>query len=130
VAGDGVFDVEEDLADVGRPIAYLVLADGTPVLDRGRRRIGVVDRVVADLDLDLFYGVVVHTHLLPGRHLYADRDQVAGLYQRAVLLAVAADQLHEPAEPRPARRDDPGPGPESPLEAGLRRAWDWIVGRR
>jgi hypothetical protein len=112
--------VREEVADLGRPIAYLVLAEGTPV----------VDRVVADVDLDLFYGIVVHTHPLPGRHLYADRDQIAGLYERAVLLAVTADDLHEPGDPGPPRRDDHPHGPETRLEDGLRRAWDWITGRR
>lgn len=122
--------VHEDKTDLGRPIAYLVLTEGTPVLDRERRRIGVLDHVVADIDLDLFYGVVVHTHPLPGRHLYADRGQISGLYERAVLLAASVDDLHEPTEPGPPRRDDHPRGPETPLEAGLRRAWDWITGWR
>ena len=122
--------VHHDETDIGRPIAYLALPEGTPVLDREGRRIGVVDHVVADVDLDLFYGVVVHTHPLPGRHLYADRDQISGIYERAVLLAADVDDLHEPSEPVPSRRDDHPRGIETPLEAGLRRAWDWITGRR
>jgi hypothetical protein len=122
--------VQEDVADLGRPIAYLALAEGTPVLDRERRRIGVVDQVIADLDLDLFHGVVVHTHPLPGRDLYADRDQIAELHECAVLLAVTVDDLHEPGDPGPPRRDDHPRGPETRLEAGLRRAWDRIAGRR
>jgi hypothetical protein len=120
--------VQEDVADLGRPIAYLALAEGTPVLDRERRRIGVVDQVIADLDL--FHGVVVHTHPLPGRDLYADRDQIAELHECAVLLAVTVDDLHEPGDPGPPRRDDHPRGPETRLEAGLRRAWDRIAGRR
>lgn len=130
VEGDAAPDVHEDMVDLGRPIAYLALAEGTPVLDRNRRRIGVVDHVVADIDLDLFYGVVVHTHPLPGRDLYADRDQIAGLYERAMLLAATVDDLREPTEPGPPRRDDHPRGSETPLEAGLRRAWDWITRRR
>lgn len=122
--------VREEVAGLGRPIAYLALAEGTPVLDPDRRRVGVVDHVVADVDLDLFHGVVVHTHPLPGTHRYADRDQIAGLHERAVLLAVGVDDLHEPTEPGPPPRDDHPRGPETPLEAGLRRAWDWITGRR
>lgn len=51
---------------------------------------------VADVDLDLFYGIVVHTHPLPGRHLYADRGQIWAL---TVLLAADVDDLHEPSEP-------------------------------
>jgi hypothetical protein len=44
-------------AGFGRPIAYLVLAEGTPVLDRDRRRIGVVDHVVADVDVRAQLGI-------------------------------------------------------------------------
>jgi hypothetical protein len=49
---------------------------------------------------------------------------------RAVLLAAYVDDLHEPSEPIPARRDDHPRGIETPLEAGLRRSWGWITGRR
>lgn len=120
----------DDTADLGRPIAYLALAEGTPVLDRERRRVGVVDEVVADIDLDLFHGVLVRTHSLSGRHRYADRDQIAAIHERAVLLAVGADELHDPTRPRPARRPGDPRGPESPLEARLRHAWDRLTGRR
>src|SRR6185503_18759769 len=50
--------VHHDETDIGRPSAYLALPEGTPVLDREGRRIGVVAHVGADVDLDLFYGVV------------------------------------------------------------------------
>ena len=121
--------------DLGLPIAYLVLKVGTPVYDRHRERIGTVEHVLADEDLDIFHGVIVHTRPLPRRHLFADADQIAELRERAVLLSVDRDELHEPRKnsrrrPRAAGRpDDPG-GPEdrgeSSLQARLRRAWDWI----
>jgi uncharacterized protein YrrD len=118
---------------LGRPIAYLALAEGTPVLDPHGGRIGVVDEVVADERADVFHGVVVHTRPLPGRHLYADADQIAGLYEGGVLLAVGVEALGPPPEPpRPEYRPeaslltDTG---ETALEAGLRRAWDWITRR-
>ena len=118
---------------LGRPIAYLALTEGTPVLDPRRDRIGVVDDVVADERTDVFHGVLVHTVPLPGRHLYADAGQIAGLYERGVLLSVNADALTPPPEPpRPAYRPEESllvSSPENPLEAGLRRAWDWITRR-
>jgi hypothetical protein len=64
------------------------------------------------------------------RNLYADRGQISGLYERAVLLAADVDDLDEPNEPIPSRRDDHPRGIETPLEAGLRRSRDWITGRR
>jgi hypothetical protein len=120
-------------AGLGRPIAYLALTEGAPVLDAHGRRIGVVDEVVADERVDVFHGIVVHTHPLPGRHLYADADQIAGLYERGVQLAVDADALSPPlGPPRPAYQPEKSlltrPA-ENPLEAGLRRAWDWITRR-
>jgi hypothetical protein len=118
---------------LGRPIAYLALAEGAPVLDAHGERIGVVEDVIADERADIFHGVVVHTRPLPGRHLYADADQIAGLYERGVLLAVGADALGPPPEPpRPAYRPDESlltSTAESPLEAALRRLWDWITRR-
>jgi uncharacterized protein YrrD len=118
---------------LGRPIAYLALAEGAPVFDAHGERIGVVDEVDADERADVFHGVLVHTRPLPGRHLYAGADQIAGLYERGVLLAVGADALSPPPErPRPAYRPEESrltTTAENPLEAGLRRAWDWITRR-
>ena len=110
--------------DLGPPIAYTVLEEGTPVYDKRGERIGVVDHVLADMQLDIFEGVVVHTLALPGRHVFADVDQIAELHERGVLLSVERDELHEP-------RDESGEDrPDSPLEARLRRAWDALRGRR
>ena len=46
-----------------------------------------------------------------------------------MLLSVDRDALYELGE-RAARRTDSDESAESPLEAGLRRAWDWISGVR
>jgi hypothetical protein len=116
--------------DLGRPIAYLALKEGTPVFDKAGERVGVVEHVLADEDLDIFHGLVVHTKPIGGRHLYADADQLAGMYEDGVLLAVGVDDLHEPTDPsspRPAQTDRPA---DNALEARLRHAWDWITGNR
>jgi uncharacterized protein YrrD len=110
--------------DLGPPVAYSGLADGTPVFDRNGQRIGVVEHVLADTALDIFHGVIAHTHPLPGRHLYADADQIAELHERGVVLAVDESQLHEPDETSPRTQDDAHP--ETSLEARIRHAWDWI----
>jgi hypothetical protein len=115
--------------DLGPPIAYTVLEEGTPVYDRNGERIGVVDHVLADMQLDIFEGVTVHTLPLPGRHLFADVEQIAELHERGVLLAVERDQLHEPPDRSPGNRTDGDDRVESPLEARLRRAWDRLAGR-
>jgi uncharacterized protein YrrD len=114
--------------DVGPPIAYTVLEEGTPVYDRNGERVGVVEHVLADMQLDIFEGVIVHTLPLPGRHLFADVDQIAELHERGVLLSVERDQLHEPPGGSGGKSTD-GDRTEGPLEARLRRAWDWLAGR-
>ena len=114
--------------DLGPPIAYLALAEGTPVYDRDGREVGVVEHVLGDATADIFDGLVVHAKPLPRKHLFADVDQIAEMHERGVLLSVGGDELHEPRE-RPDRRRDPETM-EDKLEARLRRAWDWISGRR
>jgi uncharacterized protein YrrD len=118
------------MQDLGPPVAYVALEEGTPVYDRGGKRIGVVDHVLADMQLDIFEGVIVHTLPLPGRHLFADVDQIADLHERGVVLSAQRDELHEPPDEAAKRRRSDEDTPESPLEARLRRAWDWLAGRR
>jgi hypothetical protein len=87
-----------------------------------------VEHVLADLDLDLFHGLIIHTKPFPGRHLYADADQIAELHEGGVALAVEKGDLQEPsvASARPPTENRQ----ETPLEARVRRAWDWISGHR
>ena len=115
--------------ELGAPIAHLAVKEGVPVYDRGGRRIGVVDRVMADELTGIFEGLIVHTLPLPGRHLYAGHEQIAELRERGVLLSVERDQLHELGE-RSARRRRSDEPVERALEARLRKAWDWLMGVR
>lgn len=116
--------------DLGRPTAYLAIVEGTPVYGPGGERVGIVDEVVADEREDIFRGLVLHTLPLPGRHLFADADQIAGIYERGVVLAVAPDSLPEPPRPQPPTRSlDKPVRAEPPLEAALRRIWDWLTRR-
>jgi hypothetical protein len=114
-----------DPKELGDPVAYTAVADGTPVYDPQGGRIGVVEHVMEVGGI--FEGVIVHTHPLPGRHMYADADQVAEIHERGVVLSVTKRELV--ALEQPPRRSGRGAG-ESPLEARLRRAWDWLTGRR
>ena len=114
-----------DPQDLGGRVAYTAIADGTPVYDRQGRRVGVVEHVMEVGGI--FEGVLVHTHPLPGRHLYADADQIAEIRERGVVLSGTERELHVPEQE--ARRRRTGVA-ESPLEARLRRAWDWLTGRR
>ena len=70
----------------------------------------------------------MHTLPLPGRHLFADRNQIAALHERGVLLSVDRDELHDPSQ-KSTRQTNPSNPVDSPLQARLRRAWDWISGQ-
>src|SRR5439155_14160947 len=75
--------------DMGPPVAYLGLREGTPVYDRDGERIGVVEHVLADEPMDIFLGLVVHTHPLPGRTLSAVAVEIAEKTEKDVVYAVA-----------------------------------------
>ena len=87
-------------------------------------QIGVVEHVAAKADI--FEGVIVHTHPLPGRHQYGDVDQIAEIREHGVLLSVSREELHDPATSTRRRTETR----ETPLAARLRRAWDWLSGMR
>jgi hypothetical protein len=114
--------------DLGPPIAFTALAEGTPVYDPGGRRVGVVDEVLIESPGGIFEGVVVHTLPLPGRHLRARPDQIAEIHQDGVLLSVGAHDLPEESGGRHRDRDR-SPSPEPPLERFARRVLDRL-GRR
>ncbi|HEY2763633.1 MAG TPA: PRC-barrel domain-containing protein [Pseudonocardiaceae bacterium] len=116
-----------DLGELGRPVAYPALQDGTPVYDRTGQRVGVVEHVVADEPTDIFEGLIVHTLPLPGRHLFADRDQIAALHERRVLLSVDRDKLHDQSQ-KSTRQTNSDNHLENPIQTRLRHAWDWISG--
>jgi uncharacterized protein YrrD len=116
--------------DLGPPIAFAALREGTPVYDARRKRIGVVDEVVADEQAAIFEGLVVHTLPLPRRHLVADADQIAALHERGVVLSVDRSALRRPDRDAGGRDSDAGDQLEHPVQAALRRIWDRISGRR
>jgi hypothetical protein len=107
---------------LGPPVAYLALKDGTPVYDRTGARVGVVEHVMDEGGI--FEGIIIHTYPLPGRHLYADANQVDEIHQSGVVLSVERADLHDPRTESARRHWDE---PEKTLERRLRRALDWIT---
>ncbi|SDT68916.1 PRC-barrel domain-containing protein [Actinoplanes derwentensis] len=103
--------------DLGTPISYLVLANGTAVYDRSGATVGTVDHVLADDHANLFHGLVIKTGDGPR---FAGADQVDGLFERGAIVAEPADRLATPSE------DPPADQAES-RATGLKRAWDWLV---
>lgn len=118
--------------DRGAPIAYMALEEGTEVLSLDGEKVGTVEHVLADVDADIFDGIVIDTRLGPGGWRFADATEVESIYERAVILklnSVDAERLPEP-EQNPAVMEG-RPGDAEPDTAGdkLRRAWDIISGR-
>jgi hypothetical protein len=119
--------------DLGAPISYLVLAEGTPVRTADGEELGRVKRVLAVPEDDIFDGLILET---PEGDRFIDADHVAALYERACVLDIPADHAHHLPEPTasPAAMevtpDDAaergGAGHE--LGQALRKAWDKISG--
>ena len=118
------------MEDLGAPIAYLALEEGTPVYASGGEEVGAVEHVLAAEDEDIFDGLVIDTRSGPGGLRFVDAPEVAELHERGVVLSIAAaavEALPEPsANPGAIERPEPE---DSELSAKLRRAWDFISGR-
>lgn len=117
--------------DLGAPASYMTLAAGTAVLARDGRELGRVEHVLADVEHDIFDGIVLDTSVLPGGHRFVDASQVGDIHERGVVLkidAAAAAALPEPSE-NPATMAA-GPEDTVPDDLGdkLRRAWDRLTG--
>ncbi|MDQ3608131.1 MAG: hypothetical protein M3459_04405 [Actinomycetota bacterium] len=117
------------MADHGAPIAYITLAEGTPVYASGGEQVGTVRRVLADAEADIFDGIVLDTD--EGER-FADAPAVGDLFEHAAFLELTAAQarhLHAP-DANPAVMDAHVDDAEEPeLRARLRRAWDVLSGR-
>ncbi len=117
--------------DHGAPIAYTVLAEGTPVLASDGTEVGAVKRVLADEGADIFDGITIDAD----GERFVDAAQIESLYERAVILTISAREATELPEhsASPAVVDvDPdtvaGDGPGDGAKSVARRAWDRISG--
>jgi PRC-barrel domain protein len=115
--------------DLGAPVSYLALDEGTAVFAADGEEVGQVAHVLADEEEDIFDGLVIaHGQ---GRHVFADAEQVGAIHERGVVLtvtAVEAEALPEPGENPAVMHEDPADPDGSPLAEKLRRAWDLLSG--
>jgi hypothetical protein len=117
--------------DLGAPASYLTLTEGTPVFSSDGERIGVVEHVLADANVDVFDGLVIDCRLGPGGHRFVDAPQVAEIYERGVELTLDArdaERLYEPSENPAAMSATPDDVTPDDLGDKLRRAWRVISG--
>jgi len=111
---------KESAQDLGAPVSYLVLADGTPVFDRSGDRVGEVEHTIADEGADVFHGLLVKT---AAGHRFARANLVDGLFERGVIIAAPAAELPEPSADPSARLTEEDEG----LGHALKKAWNWLV---
>jgi hypothetical protein len=123
--------------DLGAPVSYLVLAEGTPVFSSDDKNLGNVEHILSDPGADIFDGIVIDTSVLPGGQKFVDAPQVERIYERGVVLSIdgaAAEQLPEPGK-NPATMEVTGEDFverewDDEIEAKLKRAWDRISGKK
>jgi sporulation protein YlmC with PRC-barrel domain len=119
--------------DYGERIAYTALGEGTPIFTRDGQEIGTVKRVLADLDEDIFDGLILDT---PSGDRFVDADHVGDIYERAVVLALSDEEARHLPEAKPGPpvleldpEDTVKRSPAEQLGREIRRAWDVISGR-
>jgi len=115
--------------DLGAPISYLTLGEGTPVYGADGEEVGHVAHVLADEEADVFDGIVIAHGL--GHHVFADADQVDAIHERGVTLTVSAaeaEELPRPSENPAVMEADPSHTAPHKLQNKLRRAWELLSG--
>ena len=108
---------KQESEDIGAPVSYLVVKDGTTVFDRSGARAGKVEHVLADEKADVFHGLIIATS--KHGHRFARAAQVDGLFEHGVIVAVPAEQLPEPSADPVAERAEEDDGL-------LKKAWEWL----
>jgi hypothetical protein len=117
----------------GEPTSYLALAEGTKVLSAEGEPVGEVAHVLADVENDIFDGIVIDASW--GGHVFADASQVGEIRTDAVTLKLdigASKSLPKPSANPAAMEATPDDaakeGVGDQLQDKLRRAWDRISG--
>lgn len=118
------------MPDYGDPIAYTVLAEGTPVLTSDGAQVATVVRVLADEGTDIFDGIVVDTD---DGERFVDAPEVASIYERAVILTIYRHRIDELSEPTPGPAvvdvaPDDITDADKPGESLARKTWDRLTG--
>ena len=84
--------------DTGRPISYMALEVGTPVVSSSGTQFGTVEHVLQIPREDLFDGIVVKTH--HHGHRFVDRDQIDEITTTAVACTISDEEVDSLPEPK------------------------------
>ena len=85
--------------DHGHRISYQALKRGTDVFSAEGERLGVVQRVVADVKTHIFRDLVIDTKLGPGGLRVVHPADVDDIFERGVVLTLSAAEVE--ALPKP-----------------------------
>jgi hypothetical protein len=96
--------------DLGARASYLTLTADTRVYASDGVRLGSVRHVLDDIENDVFDGLVIAAH---GRERFAEAQRVRGIYERAVVLTVSAEEA----------QDLPGPPAIPPVMNATAEGW-------
>lgn len=88
------------MEDLGHPISYLVAKRGIPVFSSDGERLGRVIQVLAAPEANMFDGIIFDTSWGPGGRRFVDAPEVEAIYERGVVLKIAAAEV----ESLPKRR--------------------------
>ena len=113
------------MAEEGRPISYMALEVGTPVVTRTGTEFGTVEHVLQVPELDLFDGLAVKTHHHGVR--FVDRDQVDEITTAAVRCTLSDEEVESlpaPNAPLVLHAD-----PAHDEGSGLSARWGRLFGR-
>ena len=88
------------MEDLGPPSSYLALGDGTAVYSSDGEKLGKVQRVLADPEVDIFDGIVIDASALAGGDRFVEGAQVDEIYERGLVLKLTAEEAQRlpPAE--------------------------------
>lgn len=120
------------MKDLGDPSSYLALEPRITVFASDGAELGRVEHVLADVEDDIFDGIILDTSRLAGGHRFADASQVARIYDRGVVLTITraeAEALPQPEKHAAALGTGPDDQVPDDLADKLRRAWHKLEGR-
>jgi hypothetical protein len=82
------------------PVSWFVIEPGWAVSNRDGGKVGTIEAVLGDSELDIFTGLTVATHLL-GKARYVPSERVAAIFEGEVRLDLTAAEVDvlEPYEP-------------------------------
>jgi hypothetical protein len=81
------------MEDLGHPVSYLVAKRGIAVFSKDGEKLGRVVRVLAAPEAHMFDGILFDTSWGPGGRRFVDAPEVAGIYERGVVLKIDAAEV-------------------------------------